>query len=288
LGAEIIEEAKQRVGGYSEDINRVIAGLEAQRREQETKAKEASQLLQQTERFYTEISEKASALQERERELKLYQEREVQKAIAAAKAEIATVIRQLQQGSQTAQNAQKATEAIAQIAERNLPKPEKRQPSYLPKVGERIKLPNLGQTAEVLSIAEEEGEVTVRFGLMKMTVSLTEIESLDGKKVEMPAKQKTVSTPSPQPSTPKPAVTVRTSQNTVDIRGSRVTEAEVELERAISQATESGILWIIHGKGTGRLRQGIHEFLQQHPQVERFELAPQNEGGAGVTIAYLI
>ena len=68
---------------------------------------------------------------------------------------------------------------------------------------------------------------------------------------------------------------MRTSQNTIDIRGSRVAEAEGDLERAIASATASGILWVIHGKGTGRLRQGVHEFLQRHPQVERFELAPQ-------------
>ncbi|NJP22501.1 MAG: endonuclease MutS2 [Hydrococcus sp. CRU_1_1] len=287
LGEEIVEEARMRVGGYSEEINQVIAGLEAQRREQETKAKEATKLLQQTERFYSEISEKASSLQERERELKQYQEKEIQKAIAEAKAEIAKVIRQLQQGSQTAQNAQKATDAIATISDRNLSKQEKRQPTYLPKVGEKIKLSNLGQTAEVLNIEPEEGEVTVRFGLMKMTVALTEIESLDGKKVEIPAKPKASPPPPPQATTPKPVVTIRTSQNTVDIRGSRVAEAEVELEKAIAKATESGVLWIIHGKGTGRLRQGIHEFLQQHPQVERFDIAPQNEGGAGATIAYL-
>jgi DNA mismatch repair protein MutS2 len=286
LAEAIVEDARKRVGGYSEEINQVIAGLEAQRREQELKAKEANQLLQQTESFYAEISEKANSLQERERELKQYQEREVQKAIAQAKAEIAKVIRQLQQGSQSAQNAQKATEAIAEIAERQLPKQEKRASSYLPKIGERIRLPNLGQTAEVLSLAEE--EVTVRFGLMKMTVPLAEIESLDGKKVEIPAKSKPVATPSPQSTAPKPPVTVRTSQNTVDIRGSRVAEAESDLEKAISKATASGVLWIIHGKGTGRLREGIHAFLQEHPQVERFELAPQNEGGAGVTIAYLI
>ena len=128
-------------------------------------------------------------------------------------------------------------------------------------------------------------EVTVRFGLMKMTVSLTDIESLDGKKVEVPVKEK-----APAPATSsriKPPVMVRTSQNTVDLRGNRITEAEVELERAIKQAATSGVLWVIHGKGTGRLRQGIHEFLSQHPQVERYELAPQNEGGSGVTVVYL-
>jgi DNA mismatch repair protein MutS2 len=283
LREDVIEEAKNRVGGYSEEINQVIAGLEAQRREQEEKAKEASKLLQQTERFYAEISEKASSLQERERSLKSYQEQEVQKAIAQAKNEIAQVIRQLQQGDRTAQKAQKATSAIAQIADKQLPKQEKRQPSYSPKVGERIKLPNLKQTAEVLSIGES--EVTVRFGLMKMTVPLAEIESLDGQKVEIPAKPKATN-PLPQP-TSKPPVTVRTSQNTIDVRGSRVAEAEVELESAIARATESGVLWIIHGKGTGRLREGIHEFLKRHPQIERLETAPQNEGGTGVTIAYL-
>jgi DNA mismatch repair protein MutS2 len=291
LKPEIIEDARNRVGATaSEDINRVISALEAQRREQETKAKEASKLLEQTERFYTEVSAKASSLQERERELKLTQEKTIQQAIAQAKAEIAKVIRQLQQGPQTAQNAQKATETLNQIAERELSsqkQPKAAKPAYKPKVGERVKIPSLGQMGEVLSIDEEEGQLTVRFGLMKMTVSIGEIESLDGQKVEVPKPKSAVAAQSPPTQKQKPPVAVRTSQNTIDLRGSRVNNAEVDLEKAIALATESGILWIIHGKGTGRLREGVHEFLQRHPQVERFELAPQNEGGAGVTIAYL-
>ncbi len=290
LKSEIIEDARNRVGATaSEDINRVISALEAQRREQETKAKEASKLLEQTERFYTEVSAKASSLQERERELKLSQEKAIQQAIAQAKAEIAQVIRQLQQGPQTAQNAQKATETLDRIAERELSsqKPKAAKPGYKPQVGERVRIPSLGQTGEILSIDEEEGQLTVRFGLMKMTVSIGEIESLDGQKVEAPKPKSAPGTLSQASQKQKPPVAVRTSQNTIDLRGSRVTNAEVDLEKAIASATESGILWIIHGKGTGRLREGVHEFLQRHPQVERFELAPQNEGGSGVTIAYL-
>jgi DNA mismatch repair protein MutS2 len=288
LKEEIIAEAKKRVGGYSQEINQVIAGLEAQRREQEIKAKEASQLLQQSERFYEEVSEKAHSLQQRERDLKLYQEREIQKTIAAAKAEIAQIIRQLQQGAQTAQNAQKATEALNQIAQANLPKLEKQQPSYQPQIGERIKIISLGQTAEVLEIDKEARKITVSLKFGRATVPLIDIESLGGKKVEIPVKQKPISVTSAQPSPPQTTITVRTSQNTIDLRGSRVADAEFDLEKAISQAINSGVLWIIHGKGTGRLREGIHEFLKHHPQVDRFELAPQNEGGAGVTIAYLI
>ena len=77
---------------------------------------------------------------------------------------------------------------------------------------------------------------------------------------------------------------IRTSQNTVDIRGQRVPDAEVVLENAIANA--QGPLWIIHGHGTGKLRHGVQEFLSRHPRVERFEFAEQNDGGSGVTIAY--
>ncbi|GAB4241352.1 MAG: endonuclease MutS2 [Stanieria sp.] len=291
LKPEIIEDAQQRVGvSASEELNLVISALEAERREQETKAKEATKLLEQTERFYTEVSAKASSLQERERELKISQEKAVQQAILAAKAEIAQVIRRLQQGEQTAQKAQKATDELNQIAERELAKtkqPKLTKPGYKPKIGEKIRIPSLGQTGEVLSIDEEEKQLTVRFGLMKMTVAVDEIESLDGQKVETPVKAKTSSSTKAKSTAAKPPVAVRTSKNTVDLRGSRVANAEADLENAIASATESGVLWIIHGKGTGRLREGIHEFLKRHPQIERFELAPQNEGGSGVTVVYL-
>ncbi len=287
LDVDIIEEAKTRIGGQSQDINDVIAGLEAERRQQEEKAQEAQKLLGQTEKFYTEVLEKATSLQEREQDLKRYQEQEVQKAIAQAKEEIAQVIRHLQKGKKTSQKAQQATEAISHITQRQFPKTPKPFVSYQPKVGEKIRLPNLGQTAEVLGVSPEDEEVMVRFGLMKMTVSFTDIESLDGQKVETKVKEKKqpVTTPS-QPAKPQNVPTIRTSQNTIDIRGSRVAEAEADLENAIAKATETGVLWIIHGKGTGKLRQGVHEFLKRHPQIQRFELASQKEGGSGVTLAY--
>jgi DNA mismatch repair protein MutS2 len=289
LKPEIVEIAKNNLGGNSEDINHTIAALEAQRREQEEKAQEAKKLLQKTEQFYTEVSEKAAYLQSREKELKLSQEQAVREAIATAKTEIAKVIRELQQGKPTAQDAQKATEALNEIASQHISKPEDKKTQlrgYQPQVGERIRLTNLGQTAEVLTAADDNGDLTVRFGLMKMKISLADIESLDGKKGEIPVKQPK-NIPLNPPIGPKIPVMVRTSQNTIDLRGSRVSNAEPDLERAISRATEAGILWIVHGKGTGRLREGIHEFLKLHPQVERFELAPREEGGAGVTIVYL-
>lgn len=291
LDTEIIERAREKMGGLSADINTTIAGLEAQRQQQEEKTEAARQLLQQAEQFYQEISDRAAALQAREQDLKRSQEQAVTGAIAEAKAEIAKVIRTLQQGTPNARDAQQATEAIDKIASSKLPKPEPPAPkaiAYKPRVGESVRLPRLGQTAEVLSEPDENHKLAVRFGLMKMTVSLADIESLDGKKAEVPSKPKSQPAAKKAPETKQPPATiptVRTSQNTVDIRGSRVSDAESDLEQAIAKADR--VLWIIHGKGTGRLREGVHQFLERHPQVSSFELATQKEGGAGVTIAYL-
>jgi DNA mismatch repair protein MutS2 len=287
LKAEIVDSAQSHVGlSSSEDINQVIAGLEAQRRQQEEKALAAAQIVEQAERLNQEITQKAEMLRLRERELQQQQEQAVQQAIAQAKGEIAQVIRKLQKGSVTAQDAQQATEGLNQIADR-LPsrqpaKPPK--PGFMPKMGDRVRIPRLGQTAEVLTNPNDDGELSVRFGLMKMMVSLKDVESLQGEKVEIPAKPPK---PLPEPSAPPaPAPQVRTSRNTLDIRGSRVADAEVVLEQKIA-AADAGCLWIIHGHGTGKLKQGVQEFLKRHPQVARFEAAAQTDGGTGVTVAYI-
>ncbi|MGG6267849.1 endonuclease MutS2 [Leptolyngbya sp. AN03gr2] len=287
---EIIESAQTQVGGATDDVNQVIAGLESQRRAQETKAQEAAELLKQAERFYGEVSAKAASLRDRERDLQQAQERAVQDAIVQAKGEIAKVIRRLQQGNTTAQTAQQATDALNQIAEKHLPsrqQPVKPKPGYRPQIGDRVRIPRLNQTAEVLELAGED-ELIVRFGLMKMTVPIDDIESLTGEKVTKPEpkpepKPKS-SAPTPQPAAPAPVI--RTERNTFDIRGSRVADAEIVLDKAISEAQTP--IWIIHGHGTGKLRQGVHEFLKRHPRVQRFEMADRADGGTGVTIAYPI
>jgi DNA mismatch repair protein MutS2 len=284
LKPEVIAQAKTQVGEATDEVNQVIAGLEAQRRRQETKATEAQNLLQQAERLYQEVSEKASALQERESALRVSQEVAVQQAIAQAKGEIAQVIRRLQKGTPTAQNAQQATNALNQIAQQYQPTtPAKPKLGFMPKVGDRLRIPKLGQTAEVLTAPDNDGELTVRFGIMKMTVKLEDVESLDGQKPEPVVKAK----PSPPAITPppQPAPAIRTSQNTVDLRGKRVADAEFILDKAISEAT--GPVWIIHGHGTGKLRQGVHAFLQQHPRVSNYEAAEPADGGNGVTVAHI-
>ncbi|MEH1812699.1 MAG: endonuclease MutS2 [Nostoc sp.] len=284
LKPEVVQQAKTQVGEATDEVNQVIAGLEAQRRRQETKAAEAQVLLQQAERLYKEVSAKAASLEERESSLRASQEIAVQQAIAQAKSEIAQVIRRLQKGTPTAQEAQQATNALNQIGQQYQPAtPAKPKAGFMPKVGDRVRVPKLGQIADVITAPDEDGELSVRFGLMKMTVKLEDVESLDGQKPEPVVKPK----PAPAAVTPPPqnVPEIRTSKNTIDLRGKRVADAEYILDKAISEAT--GPVWIIHGYGTGKLRQGVHAFLQQHPRVNNYEPAEQADGGTGVTVAHI-
>ncbi len=285
LKETVLTQAKQQMGSVSEDVNQVIEGLEKQRRRQENRAEEAEKLVAKAEKFYQEVEDRAKRLREREQSMKRQQEKDVETALLHARAEIAQVIRELQQGGKTAQDAQKATETLDQIAEKRLPTgthPAKvKSTGYRPKVGERVRLSSLGgQVAEVLEEADGDGKVAVRFGIMKMTVELADVESLKGEKAE-PVEKPPKAQPMVKSEPPAPAV--RTEQNTVDLRGMRVMEAEGVLENAIARA--NGPLWLIHGHGTGKLRYGVHEYLKRHPQVKGFEAAEQADGGKGVTVA---
>ena len=78
-------------------------------------------------------------------------------------------------------------------------------------------------------------------------------------------------------------------QTKLDLRGMRAEESIMELEKFLSEAilSNADFLTIIHGKGTGVLRQVVHEFLNKFPQVVSFRLGEINEGGSGVTIVSL-
>ncbi len=85
----------------------------------------------------------------------------------------------------------------------------------------------------------------------------------------------------------RPAVVETTASTEISLRGLRVDEAEHQLTGALDAAIagDAPFLRIIHGKGTGALRQLVHELLARDKRVARFAFAPANQGGAGVTVA---
>jgi DNA mismatch repair protein MutS2 len=81
----------------------------------------------------------------------------------------------------------------------------------------------------------------------------------------------------------------RTLDTTVDVRGNRVDEAVAQVDRFVDESLLAGreAIFVIHGHGTGALRTAIRGHLANHRAVETFRAGEQNEGGDGVTVAFL-
>lgn len=80
-------------------------------------------------------------------------------------------------------------------------------------------------------------------------------------------------------------VTFQTELNTVDVRGQNSNEALFQVEAGLSSVSANSALFVVHGVGTGRLRNDIHRFLKQNSQVSKFDL--EKDSGGGCTVVYL-
>lgn len=83
--------------------------------------------------------------------------------------------------------------------------------------------------------------------------------------------------------------TAMSGKTEVDLRGMTIGEAELEVDKFLDESVLSGLseVSLIHGKGTGALRAGIHEYLRHHPHVRKYRLGRFGEGDIGVTIVEL-
>ncbi|MEL7085367.1 MAG: endonuclease MutS2 [Cyanobacteria bacterium J06597_1] len=284
LDEMVIGDAKERLGDDSYQVDTAIAGLEEQRAEQEEKLNELHQLQRQLEQLQHQMETRAKEIAAREAALETEKKTEIEHAINSAKGEVASVVRRLQKGGVTGKDTHKATQDLKRIAKQTTKaEPAPVVTEFYPKVGDRVRLRGLNQTGEILSA--DGTEFTVRSGILKFNVELAQLEPLD--EVQEKKRQRPKAPPKPVVhQMPEKGVEVRTSKNTVDIRGQRVADAELMLDDWIASALP-GPVWIIHGHGTGKLRQGVHQFLKRHPRVAKFDAAEANDGGTGCTVARL-
>ena len=289
LSEAVLHQAAAQLAPLGEgEVNQVIAGLEDQRQRQQEAAEEAAVLLARTELLHEELllrwqeqKDQSAELQEQRRQL-------LEQSIRKGQQEVRRIIRRLRQGessSDLGETARLAGQRLKRLEQQHRPSPERREHrGWMPAIGDRVRLLALGKAAEVLAIAADGQELTVRCGVMRMTVELAAIEGLHGEK--------------PTPPEPKVQVQVqgkrglggrgpdvRTERNTVDVRGLRVHEAEAAVEEHLRNA--NGPVWVIHGVGTGKLKRGLRQWLDTVPYVERVSDAAQGDGGGGCSVVYV-
>jgi len=274
------------------DVNQVIAGLEDERQRQQEAAEEAAALLARTELLHEELLSRWEQQQLQSAELQEQRRQQLERSIREGQNEVRRIIRRLRQGrgpavrstAELGETARQAGQRLRQLEQQHRPAPERREHrGWMPAVGERVRVLSLGKAGEVLALAADGRELTVRCGVMRLNLELSAIEGLQGEKPSPPpVPQVTVQANGSQLGR---GPVVRTARNTIDVRGLRVHEAEAIVEEHLRSAP--GPVWVIHGIGTGKLKRGLRQWLSTVPYVERVTDADQGDGGPGCSVIHL-
>ena len=285
MDTKVLDQARELLAPAGDgEVNTVIRGLEEQRQRQQAAAEDAAALLARTELLHDELLQRWQKQKQQSAERQEQGRQRLEQSIRAGQKEVRSLIRRLRDDRADGETARKAGQRLRKLEDHHRPAPERRQPKpgWRPVVGDRIRVLALGKAAEVLGISEDGLQLTVRCGVMRSTVELNAVESLDGRKPDPP---------------PKPVVKVqaraglgggsqvRTSRNTLDVRGMRVHEAEAAVEEQLRSA--NGPVWVIHGIGTGKLKRGLRAWLDTVPYVERVTDAEQGDGGPGCSVVWV-
>ncbi|MGQ9754118.1 MAG: endonuclease MutS2 [Thermaceae bacterium] len=253
--AEALLPEGGRLEALLEELERERLALEEEKRRLET-------LLRDLEKERAELAEE-KARWERERQSRLSAlEEEILAAIRKTEAEL----KALKERAKTAGKRDALRELLELRARYQKPKPP--PPALAP--GTLVEVP-YGGRGRVVELREDDALVQV--GAVKLLLKAKDLKPLP----EEPAQEK--------PPLLRP---VREAKE-VDLRGLKVEEALLEVEEAIREALALGLssVRLLHGKGTGALRQAIREALKRDKRVRSFHDAPPHEGGHGVTVVEL-
>jgi DNA mismatch repair protein MutS2 len=145
------------------------------------------------------------------------------------------------------------------------------------RLGDKVRLRTLGKEGVVTALSKEEAEIQV--GNLRVRVELYDLDLVGGKIEEKP---KTEAGARGEYKAASPGVEL-------PLRGMAADEALEALDRYLDQAYMAGLPYVrlVHGKGTGKLRDAVRRALKSHPLVKRFEAGGPSEGGDGVTVAFL-
>ncbi len=292
LPENVVTRAEERLPQHERDVAALIEQLE--KREEILKAREAetATILDDARKRIADISNRERNVRERERAAERESRQDARRYLLDARAEIDRTIKELKSRGAEAideagREARKRAEELASRQNVELERLEREEANIQRRretgggkravgpigVGDAVEVASLGgKVGRVLDVRD--GDVVVAVGAIKLTVP----------------KEAVMRTEQPQQNVATvwtgdlPEVHVPTE---IDLRGMRPDEAEGAVLSALDAAVSADLksLRIIHGKGTGVLRERVAEMLRKDTRVKQFRLGAWNEGGAGVTLA---
>lgn len=299
FGKDVIGAAMALTGESDQDLNNMIADLVAQRDEVKKNNEELRSQLKATEEKSEALSEEQSKLEKERAHVILDAKNEANHIVAATKKQAEQLISEIRKERLRAGQRGELTEQELQVRKGKLD--QLRQNDSLEKnkilqKAKKVKELAPGDEITVRSYSQQgtlvkkhkNGQWEVEMGILKMLVDEDDIVKTEAtvkaqkgkaKKKQQRIIRKTTSSGSTRASV----------KSSLDLRGVRYEAALTELDRYLDTAVLANIspVEIIHGKGTGALRQGVTEFLRSDRRVKSYHFASANAGGDGATIVEL-
>lgn len=286
LPESIIDRAKSFTGTDRHEVESMIASLEETRRQSEDDAERSHELLMESEELRKELQGKLQAYEERKEALDKKAKEKARKIVDEAKREAESIIAELREMRKNADQVVKEHELIE--ARKRLEEATPLENNKVLKkaaqvkaraqnlvVGDEVKVLSYGQRGTLLEKVSDT-EWVVQMGILKMKISDSDLEYIK---------------PEKEPVQRMAGVKNRNShvKLELDLRGERYEDAIIRTEKYIDDAllANYGRVSIIHGVGTGALRQGIQSYLKKHKRVKSFRFGEAGEGGLGVTVVEL-
>ena len=288
LPAEVLRRAEERIPTDERRVTALLAELEAREKALNATEREAAEIADDARDRARRVAEREKNVTQRERQAERDSRQEARKYLLEARAEVERTIRELkaasEHGEEAARDARKRVEGLANEQGRELDRIGQEEagarasPGHADvSVGDFVEVETLGgKVGRVVEVRDDEAVVAV--GVMKLALPKSSLRHS-----------------APEKAAPEVAVAIRGdlpelhAPSEIDLRGMRVGEVEDIVMQAVDAAVRADLktLRIIHGKGTGALRERVAEMLRKESRVTSFRLGAWNEGGAGVTIAEL-
>lgn len=292
LPETVLARAEERVPRVERDVHALLRTLEARERELAVGLRNVEQQQETSARVARDLEDRQRALAARERALERESRNEARRYLLEARAEVERTIRDLRQSAPTsdeaARMARQQVEQLAGAQTARLAAIESEGPlagptpadapagAEAPQPGDWVEVRSMGKDGRLLEIRGD--QCVVALGTVKMSFPLADLRR---RHRDQQSPEVVVPMRGDLPEVDAPSE--------IDLRGRRVGEIDDIIRSAVDAAIRADLrsIRIIHGKGTGALRDRVAEMLRKDTRVKEFRLGAWNEGGAGVTVAEL-
>jgi len=289
----VIDDARASIAPEQLQVEDLLSELKREREQASADKRAEGIARREAEEIREKLAERLDAADDERERIVTKARADIEKDVERAQKLIAEAEHDVERQKLAAADAKakQALEEALQLAQKHAqPRPPRRRreprvaaipagpPPESIEEGDHVWLRGMDRWGEAMGPPDERGEVEVRLGPLRSRIKLSQVE-----KVQRVAPTKS------HGEVRANIAPAREVPPELEVRGQTVDEALPTVEQYLDEAFRAGLPWarIIHGKGTGTLRRQVRDMLAKHPLVKSYEQARPEEGGEGVTIAYL-